>query len=215
MNIDISNLKKVNNDYKYRTTFKKYNKEEQDLLQTMELLNKIFTYNLKYVNKDALNYLKDRGVTDKIIDDLSFGYIPKGQLLSMMDKRKEISSSSLLKLGLLRQDDFGNYYEVFQDRVSIPIKDEKGNIVSFSGRTMGDEKPKYLHTPETDFFHKKELLYNFDNAKVLSYNNELILVEGYLDVAGAKKLGFENTVALMGVALTEEHLKSFIYCICT
>lgn len=207
MNIDVSNLKKVNNDYKYRTTFKKYSEEEQSLLQTMELLNKIFTYNLKYVNKDALNYLKDRGVTDKIVDDLSLGFIPKGQLLNIMDKRKEISSSALLKLGLLRQDDFGNYYEVFQDRVSIPIKDEKGNIVSFAGRTMGDEKPKYLHTPETDFFHKKELLYNFDNAKVLSYNNELILVEGYLDVAGAKKLGFENTVALMGVALTEEHLK--------
>lgn len=207
MNIDISNLRKINNDYKYKTTFKKYTEEEQSLLKTMELLNKIFNYNLKYVNKDALSYIKDRGLTDKMIDELSFGFIPKGQLLSMMDKREEISSNALLKLGLIRIDEFGNYKEVFQNRITIPIKDEKGNIVSFAGRTITDEKPKYLHTSETGLFHKKELLYNFDNAKVLSYNNELILVEGYMDVAGAKKLGFENTVALMGVALTEEHLK--------
>ena len=207
MNIDISNLRKINNDYKYKTTFKKYTEEEQSLLKTMELLNKIFNYNLKYVNKDALSYIKDRGLTDKMIDELSFGFVPKGQLLSMMDKREEISSKTLLKLGLIRIDKFGNYKEVFQDRITIPIKDEKGNIVSFAGRTIKDEKPKYLHTSETGLFHKKELLYNFDNAKVLSYNNELILVEGYMDVAGAKKLGFENTVALMGVALTEEHLK--------
>lgn len=207
MNIDISNLRKINNDYKYKTTFKKYTEEEQSLLKTMELLNKIFNYNLKYVNKDALSYIKDRGLTDKMIDELSFGFIPKGQLLSMMDKREEVSSNALLKLGLIRMDEFGNYKEVFQNRITIPIKDEKGNIVSFSGRTITDEKPKYLHTSETGLFHKKELLYNFDNAKVLSYNNELILVEGYMDVAGAKKLGFENTVALMGVALTEEHLK--------
>ena len=207
MNIDISNLRKINNDYKYKTTFKKYTEEEQSLLKTMELLNKIFNYNLKYVNKDALSYIKDRGLTDKLIDELSFGFIPKGQLLSMMDKREEISSNALLKLGLIRMDEFGNYKEVFQNRITIPIKDEKGNIVSFSGRTITDETPKYLHTSETGLFHKKELLYNFDNAKVLSYNNELILVEGYMDVAGAKKLGFENTVALMGVALTEEHLK--------
>ena len=207
MNIDISNLRKINNDYKYKTTFKKYTEEEQSLLKTMELLNKIFNYNLKYVNKDALSYIKDRGLTDKMIDELFFGFIPKGQLLSMMDKREEISSNALLKLGLIRIDEFGNYKEVFQNRITIPIKDEKGNIVSFAGRTITDEKPKYLHTSETGLFHKKELLYNFDNAKVLSYNNELILVEGYMDVAGAKKLGFENTVALMGVALTEEHLK--------
>lgn len=188
MNIDISNLRKINNDYKYKTTFKKYTEEEQSLLKTMELLNKIFNYNLKYVNKDALSYIKDRGLTDKMIDELSFGFIPKGQLLSMMDKREEVSSNALLKLGLIRMDEFGNYKEVFQNRITIPIKDEKGNIVSFSGRTITDEKPKYLHTSETGLFHKKELLYNFDNAKVLSYNNELILVEGYMDVAGAKNL---------------------------
>ena len=149
MNIDISNLRKINNDYKYKTTFKKYTEEEQSLLKTMELLNKIFNYNLKYVNKDALSYIKDRGLTDKMIDELSFGFIPKGQLLSMMDKREEVSSNALLKLGLIRMDEFGNYKEVFQNRITIPIKDEKGNIVSFSGRTITDEKPKYLHTSET------------------------------------------------------------------
>ena len=102
MNIDISNLRKINNDYKYKTTFKKYTEEEQSLLKTMELLNKIFNYNLKYVNKDALSYIKDRGLTDKMIDELSFGFIPKGQLLSMMDKREEVSSNALLKLEIGR-----------------------------------------------------------------------------------------------------------------
>lgn len=89
----------------------------------------------------------------------------------------------------------------------FPICDEKGNILSFAGRGMKDEQPKYLHTAENSLFQKKELLYNYSNAKALSYNSELILSEGFLDVAGAKRLGFENVSSLMGVALTEEHLK--------
>ena len=107
----------------------------------------------------------------------------------------------------LRIDENGNTQEVFSNRIMFPICDEKGNILSFAGRGIKDEQPKYLHTAENSLFQKKELLYNYSNAKSLSYNNELILVEGYMDVVGAKKIGFENVAALMGTAITPEHIK--------
>ena len=130
----------------------------------------------------------------------------KGQLLKMAEKNEKIPTSSLIELGYLKIDDNGNLYETFQDRIMIPIHDEKGNIVSFCGRSMGDEKPKYLHTPENVLFQKSKLLYNFYNAKTLAYNNELIIVEGYMDVAGARKVGYENVIATMGVALTDDQI---------
>ena len=206
LNINVSHLKNNKYNNKYFVSSRRYTEEEQRLLQLNEKLNKLFSYNLS-VSKEPKEYLYKRKLTDKDMKDVSMGFAPKSQLLKISENNENYPREDLIKLGYLRENDFGDLYETFSDRIMIPIHDEKGNIVTFCGRTIKDETPKYLHTPETKIFQKKELLYNFSSAKPLAYNNELILVEGYMDVVGAKKVGYENVAALMGTALTPEHIK--------
>lgn len=206
LNIDISKIKNNLYNNQYATVYKKYNEDEKKLLEINEYLGKLFHYNLTALDKKGINYLHKRNIDDKQIKELNFGYCIKGQLLKIAEKNDKIPTSSLIELGYLKVDDNGNLYETFQERIMIPIHDEKGNIISFCGRAMGEEKPKYLHTPENTLFQKSKLLYNFYNAKTLAYNSELIIVEGYMDVAGARKLGYENVIATMGVALTDDQL---------
>lgn len=206
LNIDVSHLKKNKYNNKYFVSSRRYTEDEQKLLQLNEKLNKLFSYNLS-VSKEPKDYLYKRNITDKDMKEVSMGFAPKGQLLKISEKNENYPRPELIELGYLRHNDYGDLYETFSDRIMIPIHDEKGNIVTFCGRTIKDETPKYLHTHETKIFQKKELLYNFSNAKPLAYNNELILVEGYMDVVGAKKIGFENVAALMGTAITPEHIK--------
>lgn len=206
LDINVSHLKKNKYNNKYSVSSRRYTEEEQKLLQLNEKLNKLFSYNLS-VSKEPKDYLSKRKLNDKDMKDISMGFAPKGQLLKISENNENYPRSALIELGYLRLNDYGDLYETFSDRLMIPIHDEKGNIVTFCGRTIKDETPKYLHTPETKLFQKKELLYNFSSAKPLAYNNELILVEGYMDVVGAKKVGFENVAALMGTALTPEHIK--------
>jgi len=206
LNIDISKLKRKSFNSRYFVASRKYTEEEQKLLEVNENLNKLFNYNLT-VNKNAKEYLYNRDIDDTTIKESSLGFAQKGQLLKIKDNNNEkYPLSALIELGYLKENDYGNIYETFSDRIMIPIRDEKGNIVTFCGRTIKDEEPKYLHTSETKIFKKKELLYNFSDAKLLAYNNELILVEGYMDVIGAKKIGYNNVAAIMGTALTEEQL---------
>ena len=205
LDINVSHLKKNKYNNKYSVSSRRYTEEEQKLLQLNEKLNKLFSYNLS-VSKEPKDYLYKRKINDKDMKDISMGFAPKGQLLKISENNENYPRSALIELGYLRLNDYGDLYETFSDRIMIPIHDEKGNIVTFCGR-IKDETPKYLHTPETKLFQKKELLYNFSSAKPLAYNNELILVEGYMDVVGAKKVGFENVAALMGTALTPEHIK--------
>ena len=90
------------------------------------------------------------------------------------DPNAKIKPHQLTDLGLIQLGDNG-YYETFVDRIMFPICDEKGNVITFAGRTIKDEEPKYLHTKETPIFHKKELLYNYHDAKKYSYNDELYI----------------------------------------
>ena len=205
LNVDVSKLKRKGFNSKYFVAARKYTEAEQKLLEVNENLNKLFNYNLT-VNKSAKEYLHNRDIDDDAIKDANLGFAQKGQLLKAKDNNEKYPLSALIELGYLKENDYGNLYEVFSDRIMIPIRDEKGNIVTFCGRTIKDEEPKYLHTAETKIFKKKELLYNFSSASPLAYNNEIILVEGYMDVLGAKKLGYNNVAAIMGTALTPEQI---------
>lgn len=204
LDINISKLKRNKLNYQYKVASKTYSKEEQELLSTNEYLSKLFNYNLyHHSNREALDYLHSRGLTDEMIKEMNLGFCMKGQLLNVKDNSSsKINKEQLKKLGFISDDN----REIFQNRIMFPITDEKGNIVSFAGRILTDEKPKYLHTFETSIFKKEELLYNFSNVKTLSYNDEIFIVEGYMDVIGAKSKGINNVVALMGTALTEAQL---------
>ena len=212
LDIDISSLKNFKEDNQYVVKARKYSDEDKKLLDVNKHLADLFHYCLvtpTELNKDGnipLEYLHSRNISDEMIKELKLGFIPKGTIWKIYNNpNSKITKDQLQELGFIRKTESGAY-EAFQDRIVFPICDEKGNIISFSGRTITEETPKYLLPTDNKIFHKRELLYNFNYAKNFSYNDEIILVEGYMDVVGAKKLGFENVAAIMGTALTEEQL---------
>ena len=150
-------------------------------------------------------YLKNREIKKETVVKFGIGYAKNEWdsiyrlLLKNGYKKNEILKSSLCKEGKN-----GRIYDFFRDRVMFPVFDIRGNVVAFSGRVLGDEKPKYLNTGETEVFKKKSILFNMNNAKN-SGEEYILLMEGCMDIIAVHQAGFENAVATLGTALTEEH----------
>ncbi|WP_248926647.1 DNA primase [Paenibacillus hamazuiensis] len=188
------------------------NKEKTALLQAYEFTAKLYQYILKNTDegKAAMNYLKSRGMTDKLIDTFQIGYAPpKWDTLAQLLQKREYDLVLMERGGLLsaKQDGSG-YVDKFRDRIMFPICDAKGHVIAFGGRAMGDAQPKYLNSPETMLFNKSRNLYNFHMARPhIRKAQQLVLLEGYMDVIKSWEAGIENGVATMGTALTDEHAK--------
>nr|WP_245895901.1 DNA primase [Deinococcus irradiatisoli] len=156
----------------------------------------------------GLEYFHRRGLTEETIARFELGYAPDGWdgLLSSARSRG-LSDRQLLEAGLLSENtQTGRVYDRFRGRVMFPIRDHLGRLVGFGGRVLGDEKPKYLNTPETEAFKKGELLYGLNFARSAAQGGgELIVVEGYMDVIALHQAGFDTAAATLGTALTAEH----------
>ncbi|MCY1408658.1 DNA primase [compost metagenome] len=115
----------------------------------------------------------------------------------------------MIDAGLLIENaESGKRYDRFRDRVMFPIRDSRGRVIAFGGRVLGDDKPKYLNSPETPVFHKGQELYGLFEARKFNRNlDEIIVVEGYMDVIALAQQGLRNAVATLGTATSEEHLK--------
>jgi DNA primase len=157
----------------------------------------------------GLAYLRGRGLTDETIARFGLGWSGDGRGgLTRELGAAGFEPSLLLEAGLLREGDGGERRELFFNRVTFPIRDRRGRIVSFGGRTLGDGKPKYLNGPETDLFQKRRLLFALDLAReAVRGGAELIVVEGYMDAIALHQAGFTGAVAPLGTALTEEQLE--------
>ncbi|MDD2055690.1 DNA primase [Pseudomonas putida] len=160
--------------------------------------------------KAAVDYLKGRGLTGEIARDFGLGFAPPG----WDNLYKHLSSDSLqqramIDAGLLIENaETGKRYDRFRDRVMFPIRDSRGRIIAFGGRVLGDDKPKYLNSPETPVFHKGQELYGLFEARKHNRNlDEIIVVEGYMDVIALAQQGLRNAVATLGTATSEEHMK--------
>ncbi len=157
----------------------------------------------------AVDYLKQRGLSGEIAATFGLGYAPPGwdSLLRHLDSDTETQKAAV-ELGLLVQKDDGRLYDRFRDRVMFPIRDRRGRTIGFGGRVFGDEKPKYLNSPESPVFHKGQELYGLFEARKASQKLErLLVVEGYMDVLALAQFGFSNAVATLGTATTPEHLE--------
>ena len=154
--------------------------------------------------KEALEYLRKRQLTDKTITHFGLGYSPKSrfELLNYL-KGKGFSEAELIQANLAVQYENKRPIDRFSDRVMFPIIDLRGNVIGFGGRIMSDIKPKYLNTAETPAFNKSRNLFALRFAKQKA-QGQLILVEGYMDVIALHQAGFENTVATLGTALTQD-----------
>ncbi len=158
--------------------------------------------------KPALAYVRRRGLTDATLQAFQIGYAPDDwhaceQALLGAGYDQDL----LLEAGLLVRNDRGNVYDRFRDRVMFPIRDPRGHVVGFAGRVLGDGEPKYLNTGQTPLFDKGRLLYGFDLARqAIRETGTAIVVEGYMDVIAPYQEGVRNLVAVMGTALTEDHV---------
>jgi DNA primase len=157
----------------------------------------------------AIGYLKDRGLSGEIAATFGLGYAPPGWdgLLKFLDKDTH-NQQLAIELGLLVKRDEGGLYDRFRDRIMFPIRDRRGRTIGFGGRVMGDEKPKYMNSPESTVFHKGQELYGlFEARKATQKLERLLVVEGYMDVVALAQFGLTNAVATLGTATTPEHLE--------
>jgi len=158
----------------------------------------------------AVSYLKGRGLSGQIAKVYDLGLAPPGwdNLMSHL-ARDTSEQKALIDAGLVVENpDSGGRYDRFRDRIMFPIRDSRGRTIGFGGRVLGDEKPKYLNSPETTVFHKGQELYGLYEAKQQNRQlNEILVVEGYMDVIALAQHGITNAVATLGTATSEEHLK--------
>ena len=184
--------------------------EKQRLHSILE--QAVFFYEKKLSeNKEALDYLHNRGVINKTIEDFRIGYA-SSEWRDLFDYLSErgITPEDMLLVGLIKQKEgTDSYYDTFRGRIMFPINDSSGRPVGFSGRALNpDEKtPKYLNSPETVLFNKSEILFGLDKAKKdIRLKDYSILVEGQMDLIMLHQVGITNAVASSGTALTELHL---------
>ncbi|MDO8593831.1 MAG: DNA primase [bacterium] len=189
------------------------NREEQSKKEKLRaLLSRASEwYAGKLSGSAAEKYAKSRGLTDKTISAWRLGYAPdEWRALLEAFIAEGFTVPELLSAGLIKEADGkqGTYYDRFRNRLMFPIRDSAGRVVAFTGRALAsDDLAKYLNSPETELYHKSEILYGMDVAKdAIRVRKFTMLVEGQTDVLHAHQAGFENAVALSGTALSEKHL---------
>ncbi|QXL84856.1 DNA primase [Comamonas sp. NLF-1-9] len=155
----------------------------------------------------AIAYLKGRGVSGALAKRYALGWAGGGWhgLASVF---AEYDSPLLVQSGLvIESEEDGRRYDRFRERVMFPIRNLKGECIGFGGRVLGDEKPKYLNSPETPVFHKGRELYGlFEARQAIREAGHVLVTEGYMDVVALAQLGFGNVVATLGTACTPEHV---------
>ncbi|MDH5445303.1 MAG: DNA primase [Gammaproteobacteria bacterium] len=158
--------------------------------------------------KKAINYLKQRGLSGEIAAAFGLGYAPPGwdNLLKTLGSDEE-KRKQLTQCGMLKEKEDGKYFDFFRDRIMFPIRDQRGRTIAFGGRILGDDKPKYLNSPETPLFHKGRELYGlFEMKQALRKIDRIMVVEGYMDVVALAQFDIRYAVATLGTATTPEHL---------
>ncbi len=157
----------------------------------------------------AREYLLGRGLSEDFCRAFRVGYSQPGwEKLRDAALAKGFGEQDLLDAGLVIPGKGGRPYDRFRGRIMFPLGDERGRTLGFGARTMGDEKPKYLNSPETPLYHKSEALFGLDKAKAAARQEDRVyVVEGYTDVMALAQGGVANVVASMGTALTEQQLE--------
>ncbi|WP_066683857.1 DNA primase [Christensenella intestinihominis] len=157
--------------------------------------------------KSALEYLKGRGIGDRIIKTFGMGFAKDGwdHLMKMLAE-KGYTKQDMQAAGLIKMSD-GKSYDMFRNRAMIPIINAFGDIIGFGGRVMDDGMPKYLNSPETAAFNKSRNLYNLNLIRRQKNLSHLILVEGYMDVIALFSYGIPECVATLGTALTQDQAR--------
>ncbi|MDB9894663.1 DNA primase [Reinekea forsetii] len=160
-------------------------------------------------SKPVQRYVLDRGLTEEVVRTFQIGFAPEGWNNLSQHFRNEQTDRELLTTGMLTQNDKGRVYDRFRNRLMFPIRDIRGRVIAFGGRVMSaDEQPKYLNSPETPVFHKGQELYGlYEARKAVKNFDNIIIVEGYMDVVALAQHGVKNAVATLGTATSPTHIQ--------
>lgn len=189
----------------------KVSKEEEKIAEEIDEIYRVLALATEFfqnnLNNEAKSYLASRNITNDLIHKFAIGYAPGQNKLLRYLEDKKIPLFMIHKAGLLGKKEDNSFYEIFRDRIIFPIHNVYGKVIGFGGRSMGSAMPKYLNSPETLVFKKNMVLYGENKAIGMAYKkSQMIVVEGYIDVIAMQSHGFENTVAILGTALTQNHL---------
>jgi DNA primase len=155
----------------------------------------------------AIDYLKNRGLTGQVAARYGLGYAPDGYQNLEAIVSTYASNTRLDLAGLTKLSDSNRRYDAFRGRIMFPIRNGKGQVIGFGGRVLGDEKPKYLNSPETPVFSKGLEVYGlFEARQPIHKMGYALVTEGYMDVVALAQWGFENAVATLGTAVTADHV---------
>jgi DNA primase len=183
--------------------------KNKSLTELMAQASKFYREQLKTSPK-AIEYLRKRGLTGEIAAHFGLGYAPDNWQ-GLHQTFSNYADASLVECGLVIVNDQGRRYDRFRDRVMFPILDQRGNVIGFGGRIIGDGKPKYLNSPETPLFDKGRELYGLPQArKAIQQTDTVLVVEGYMDVVGLAQHGVENVVATLGTAATDTNVQRLL-----
>jgi DNA primase len=182
-------------------------KDEQDqLAEVMEAAQALL---VRHAGDDRPRaFLERRGVSQQLAADFGLGY-SAAEWRGLYDElRKRFAERVMIAAGIVVEGEGGRVWDRFRDRVTIPIRSVRGRIIAYGGRALGDEKPKYLNSPETSLFSKSQVLFALDRAmRAFPKTNRAVVVEGYFDCIALHGVGLTETVATLGTALSEHHAR--------
>ncbi|MGA7933791.1 MAG: DNA primase, partial [Kovacikia sp.] len=199
-----------------RQEFQRQLSVREQLYEILALTARFYQHALNQSQgQSALQYLTDkRRLNQETIQQFQLGYAPGGweTLYGYLVEQKHFSAKLVEQAGLVvpRKEGDG-YYDRFRDRLMIPIHDLQGRVVGFGGRTLADEQPKYLNSPETELFDKGKILFALDKARAaIAKQDQAVVVEGYFDVIALHSAGIPNAVASMGTALSLHQVRQLL-----
>ncbi len=179
------------------------------LVDLLEKANQHYRNALKS-HPPAIDYLKQRGVTGATAARFELGY-SEAAWQGLATALPDYADTKPEQAGLVIVGDQDKRYDRFRDRIMFPIRNERGRLIGFGGRLLGDGKPKYLNSPETPLFHKGRELYGlFENRRGIQQSDTAVVVEGYMDVVMLTQAGADNAVATLGTAVTAEQVQSLL-----
>jgi len=182
---------------------------EPDLYAVMEKAMEFYRAALKKSPR-AIDYLKGRGLTGEIAARFRIGYAPEGWQ-PLKEAFEKYEDKSLVECGLVIEGEEGKRYDRFRDRVMFPILSNRGAVIGFGGRVIGEGEPKYLNSPETQLFEKGRELYGLVQARdALRTEGRVLVVEGYMDVVALAQFDVGYAVATLGTATTPVHVQKLL-----
>ncbi|WP_386689353.1 DNA primase [Lonepinella sp. MS14437] len=180
---------------------------KKDLYQLMQEIAELYQQQLPK-SQLAQDYLQQRGLSKEIIQRFSIGFVPDSYdlVVSQFGHNKE-EQERLFSLGMVKRSERGTVYDTFRNRIMFPIRDRRGRVIAFGGRVIGDGTPKYLNSPDTVTYHKGNELYGlYEALKINDSPEQLLVVEGYMDVVALAQFDVNYAVASLGTATTPEQI---------